>query len=114
MSLDDLRVSAEHQLQCTKVDAPCTFLMKYQAHYGTTESVTYKVWQKIREKLPSQARIGHLLWTQFFLFVYPPEEIGASFARATPKTWRKWVSVFLKTIATNKFVSSIIFLYFQF
>ncbi|KAL6057493.1 hypothetical protein QOT17_015453 [Balamuthia mandrillaris] len=33
----------------------------------------------------------YLLWTLYFLKVYPTEDVGCTFCRCTPKTFRFWV-----------------------
>ena len=67
--------------------------------------------------LPEKSRPMHLLWTLYFLKVYPREAtgcsaIGSGGGAIDPKTLRKWVWLFIERIAelADKVVS--IFFYF--
>ena len=59
------------------------------------------------ELLPARSKIKHLLWTLYFLKAYPKEGlacavIGGSGGAVDPKTFRKWVWLFIAVIADLK------------
>jgi hypothetical protein len=64
------------------------------------------VWDMLGQKglRPEKSKPKHLLWTLYFLKVYPKQSpgcstVGASGGAVDPKTMRKWVWQFIACIA---------------
>jgi hypothetical protein len=64
-----------------------------------------KLWWLLvkNDLLPEKSRPKHLLWTLYFLKVYPKQSPGCSVAGASsgavdPKTFKKWVWMFIENI----------------
>lgn len=78
----------------------------FREFFGTSISIACLVWHLLLEhnRLPENGEIKHLLWTLFFLKVYPKQGpacsvVGASKGAINPKTFRKWVWKFCEAIA---------------
>ena len=63
-----------------------------QAHFGICVAAMTIVWELVAE---TAIRIGirliHLLWTLYFLKVFPTKDIGANFFGVAREIYRKWV-----------------------
>ncbi len=79
---------------------------RFRSFFGTSVEVVMNLWRLLAEHnlLPCKAKIKHLLWTLFFLKVYPTEPpscsaLGGSRGAIDPKTMRKWVWMMIQKIA---------------
>jgi hypothetical protein len=64
--------------------------------------VYVSVWKKIdpAKSMPRGVRSYHLLWSLYFLKVYPVEEQGSSnIGGVDEKTYRKWLWLFVTAIS---------------
>jgi hypothetical protein len=73
--------------------------------FGMSLLVIDKLWWLLdrHDLLPKKSRPKHLLWTLYFLNVYPRQSPGCSVVSASsgainPKTFRKWVWMFIENI----------------
>jgi hypothetical protein len=66
-------------------------MKSYRAHFGTVPIVVAIIWQLLIENHQVSFLPMHFLWALHFLKCYPTTEVGASFCKVDPKTWRKWV-----------------------
>ena len=74
--------------------------------FGARIKIVLKVWLMLLEDglCPKKSKPKHLLWTLYFLKVYPREApgcsaVGGSKGAIDPKTLRKWVWLFIERIA---------------
>ena len=79
---------------------------QFRGLFGACIEIVLKVWLMLGEGglHPKKSKPKHLLWTLYFLKVYPREgpgcaAVGGSRGAVDPKTMRKWVWLFLERIA---------------
>lgn len=77
----------------------------FREFFGTSLLVVDKLWWLLvkNDLLPEKSRPKHLLWTLYFLKVYPKQSpgcsvVGASSGAVDPKTFKKWVWMFIENI----------------
>jgi hypothetical protein len=93
---------------------------RFRELFGASISIVLHVWSAMEEcgLLPKKSRPKHLLWTLYFLKVYPREAAGCSAVGGgggaiDPKTLRKWVWLMIERIGElADDVVSIYFFYF--
>jgi hypothetical protein len=78
----------------------------FREYFGTSQEVALILWRQLvhNNLLPEDCQLKHLLWTLFFMKVYPKQGpacsgIGGSSGAVDPKTLRKWVWIFIGNIA---------------
>jgi len=79
---------------------------RFRSFFGAQFEIVCMVWDMLGEGglRPEKSEPKHLLWTLYFLKVYPQEgpgcpTVGGSRGAFDPKTMRKWVWLFLERIA---------------
>jgi hypothetical protein len=79
---------------------------QFRGLFGACIEIVLKVWLMLGEGglRPKKSKPKHLLWTLYFLKVYPSEApgcsaVGGSKGAIDPKTLRKWVWLFIECIA---------------
>ena len=79
---------------------------RFRGLFGARIEIVLKVWLMLGEGglRPEKSKPKHLLWTLYFLKVYPREApgcsaVGGSKGAIDPKTLRKWVWLFIERIA---------------
>ncbi len=79
---------------------------RFRGLFGARIEIVLKVWSMLLEDglRPKKSKPKHLLWTLYFLKVYPREApgcsaVGGSKGAIDPKTLRKWVWLFIERIA---------------
>ena len=79
---------------------------RFRGLFGARIEIVLKVWLMLGEGglRPKKSKPKHLLWTLYFLKVYPREApgcsaVGGSKGAIDPKTLRKWVWLFIERIA---------------
>jgi len=79
---------------------------RFRGLFGARIEIVLKVWSMLLEDglRPKKSKPKHLLWTLYFLKVYPREApgcsaVGGSKGAIDPKTLRKWVWLFIEKIA---------------
>jgi hypothetical protein len=79
---------------------------RFRGLFGARIEIVLKVWSMLWEDglRPEKSKPKHLLWTLYFLKVYPREApgcsaVGGSKGAVDPKTLRKWVWLFIERIA---------------
>jgi hypothetical protein len=79
---------------------------RFRSLFGARFEIVLKVWLMLWEDglRPKKSKPKHLLWTLYFLKVYPSEApgcsaVGGSKGAIDPKTLRKWVWLFIERIA---------------
>ena len=79
---------------------------QFRGLFGVRIEIFVKVWSMLLEDglRPKKSKPKHLLWTLYFLKVYPREApgcsaVGGSKGVIDPKTLRKWVWLFIERIA---------------
>ena len=79
---------------------------RFRGLFGARIEIVLKVWLMLGEGglRPEKSKPKHLLWTLYFLKVYPREApgcsaVGGSKGAIDPKTFRKWVWLFIERIA---------------
>jgi hypothetical protein len=79
---------------------------RFRSLFGARIAIVMKVWLMLWEEglRPEKSKPKHLLWTLYFLKVYPREAPGCSAAGGSkgaidPKTLQKWVWLFIECIA---------------
>jgi hypothetical protein len=89
----------------------------FREFFGTSLLVVDKLWWLLVENdlLPEKSRPKHLLWTLYFLKVYPKQSpgcsvVGASSGAVDPKTFKKWVWMFIENI--QELVDEVVSIYF--
>jgi len=77
----------------------------FREFFGTSLLVVNKLWWLLvkNDLLPEKSRPKHLLWTLYFLKVYPKQSpgcsvVGASSSAVDPKTFKKWFWMFIENI----------------
>lgn len=78
---------------------------RFKVLFGVSPVICAKVWTALIPSLPASASPLHLLWTLYFLKQYGKEEVNASFAQTTEKTYRKWCWTIIQKIAELQLVS---------
>ena len=83
-----------------KERAPSTEDRHFRALFGCCVDVVLKLWLLLVDSdlVPSGANIKHLLWTLLFLKVYPTDSTMSRMTQSDPKTFRKWINLFLDSI----------------
>ena len=90
---------------------------RFRSFFGARFEIVRMVWDMLGEGglRPEKSEPKHLLWTLYFLKVYPREgpgcaAVGGSRGAVDPKTMRKWVWLFLERIAelADEVVSSLL------
>jgi hypothetical protein len=78
----------------------------FREFFGTSVEAVAIVWDLLARDslLPEKGRPKHLLWALHFMKAYPKQGpgcsvVGASAGAVDPKTFRKWVWVFIGAIA---------------
>ena len=78
----------------------------FRSLFGVRIKIVQKVWLLLWEDglCPKESKSNHLLWTLYFLKVYPREApscsaVGGSKGAINPKTLWKWVWLFIERIA---------------
>lgn len=86
-----------------------TFLTKMRSCFGVSVHMMLFLWDKLeRNKLiPDKAEPKHLFWAMAFLKLYAAEPSLASMFRVDEKTLRKWVWLFVDSIAALEVVSTL-------
>jgi len=79
---------------------------RFRELFGTSIGIVLQVWHMMDDGglLPEKTEPKHLLWTLYFMKVYPREApacsaVGGSGGAVDPKTLRKWVWLFMERIA---------------
>jgi hypothetical protein len=79
---------------------------RFRGLFGARIEIILKVWSMLLEDClcPKKSKPKHLLWTLYFLKVYPREApgcsaVGGSKGAIDPKTLQKWVWLFIERIA---------------
>ena len=79
---------------------------RFRGLFGACIEIVLKSWFMLGEGglCPKKSKPKHLLWTLYFLKVYPREApgcsaVGGSKGVIDPKTLRKWVWLFIERIA---------------
>jgi hypothetical protein len=79
---------------------------RFRELFGAPMEIVLHVWYMMEEDglLPDKSKPKHLLWTLYFLKVYPREApgcstIGGGGGAVDPKTLQKWVWLFIERIA---------------
>ena len=79
---------------------------RFRELFGTSISIVLQVWHMMDDGglLPEKTKPKHLLWTLYFMKVYPREApacsaVGGSGGAVDPKTLRKWVWLIMERIA---------------
>ena len=79
---------------------------RFRSLFGARIEIVLKVWLMLGKDglRPKKSKPKHLLWTLYFLKVYPREApgcsaVGGSKGAIDPKTFRKWVWLFIERIA---------------
>jgi hypothetical protein len=77
----------------------------FREFFGASLVVVNKLWWLLLKHnlLPKKSRPKHLLWTLYFVKVYPRQSpgclvVGAIFGAINPKTFWKWVWMFIENI----------------
>ena len=78
---------------------------RFRELFGARMEIVVHIWVMMDDDglLPEKSRPKHLLWTLYFLKVYPRQEpgcsaVGGSGGAIDPKTMRKWVWLFIERI----------------
>lgn len=79
----------------------------YSALFGVSSTVSQIVWAKICTDLPQSASPRHLLWALYFLKGYGTEERNSVVFGVTEKTYRTWVWVVVRQIASLQLVCTL-------
>jgi len=79
---------------------------RFRELFGARVEIVVLLWEMMEEDnlLPEKSKPKHLLWSLYFLKVYPREgagcaAVGGSGGAIDPKTLRKWVWLFVERIA---------------
>lgn len=72
---------------------------RFFSAFGTSPTVCSIIWTFLEPTVNRWASPDHLLWSLFFLKVYPTEAIGSSTVGVHEKTFRKWVWFFVEAIS---------------
>ena len=78
---------------------------RFRALFGTSPTVCSTIWRLLSNKLPKGSKPKHLLWACLFLKIYATEQVNSVITGADPKTFRKWVWILLRCIASQHLVS---------
>ena len=78
---------------------------RFRELFGARMEIVVHLWEMMEKGnlLPKKSKPKHLLWTLYFLKVYPREgpgcsAVGGSGGAVDPKTLRKWVWLFVERI----------------
>ena len=102
-----------------KVGSETVESRRFTDFFGCRLEIAMLLWRMLEEYeiMPNKGKIKHLLWTLYFLKVYPKQSPGCSAVGATtgavdPKTLRKWVWEYIELIndLTEVVVRHILFL----
>jgi hypothetical protein len=82
------------------------FDRSFRAHFGVSVAVCLQLWLILLESpgCPEKCLPIHLLWTLYFFKTYNTEEVASSRFGCTPKTYRKWIWKFARSIADLELV----------
>ena len=78
----------------------------FREYFGTSQNIVQILWKLLvdNDLLPENCQLKHLLWTLFFMKVYPKQApacsgVGGSGGAVDPKTLCKWAWAFIINIA---------------
>ena len=78
---------------------------RFRELFGARMEIVVHIWVMMDDDglLPEKSRPKHLLWTLYFMKVYPRQApgcsaVGGSGGAIDPKTMRKWVWLFIERI----------------
>lgn len=80
------------------------FRRQFIAYFGTSSLICTALWTLIKAALPNGYHMKHLLWTLMWYKLYSTEDVLASIAKTTRKTFRKWVKIITLEIGELKLV----------
>ena len=85
-----------------KESAPKTEDDNFRALFGCSAGSALHLWNLIvhEDALPSGGTLRHMIWTLFFVKVYPTDRTCKIMLGADDKTIRKWVYVFMQAISS--------------
>ena len=90
--------STQHPKQIQQASGDTVEKQRFKEFFGTSLEVVEILWEKLYEGdfLPDKSQPKHLLWTCYFLKVYPKQETGCSAmggisGAISPKTMKHWV-----------------------
>ena len=72
----------------------------FRAFFGVGLITCVKLWEMCN--FPAKTKPKHMMWALMFLKTYDTEEVLASCANTTPKTFRKWIWPLIDGIALQK------------
>jgi hypothetical protein len=78
---------------------------RFRSLFGISTTICTKIWSLLICQVRREARPIHLLWTLFFLKHYSVEEVNATFAGVSEKTYRKWTWLMLEELSLLNLVS---------
>ena len=96
---------------------------RFKEFFGASLEVVEIIWEMLYERdfLPDNSQPKHLLWTCYFLKVYPKQETGCSAVGGisgaiSPKTMKHWVWDFIERIGelVDDVVSTLHLIYYHF
>lgn len=76
----------------------------YQAVFGVTPQICSSVWNLIKSIVTNNCSSQHLLWILTFLMGYQTEDFNSALISTDPKTFRKWGSIIVEAIASQRLV----------
>ena len=89
-----------------KIGSDVTEDRAFREFFGTNQFVATALWNNlaVRDFIPAEGEIKHLLWTLHFMKVYTKQgvvssTVGGSSGAVDPKTFRKYVWPFIHAIA---------------
>lgn len=80
--------------------------LRFRSYFGCSAEVMLRLWQMLNSFgcLPHKTQIVHLLWSCFFMKVYPSQNVACSTAGGSsgaidPKTLRKYVWPMIRAVS---------------
>jgi len=83
----------------------------FKAHFGVSALTSALVWQDIQQDAKKrgkelQHKPWHLLWALHFIKAYPLIEVGCSFCKTSPHTYRRHTQELIKALGKMDRVSN--------
>jgi hypothetical protein len=114
LSYSDMKIHAKNLLRSNGNSSKFCFNRKFRSNFGVSLRVATKTWNSlsVQKLLPDKSHPKHILWMCAFLKTYNSESVYATWYGVGEKCFRKWVWLFLASVAELEIVSKKLFFFY--
>lgn len=108
LKYSEMKIIANNLLGNNGKSSKFCFNRKFRSNFGVSVRVVTKTWNSliVQKLLPEKSHPKHILWMCAFLKTYNAENVYATWYGVGEKCFRKWVWLFLASVAKLEIVSS--------